>query len=312
MQKSLLFLVPARLGDALMITPALTLLRNLKPTYSIDILAASKLGAEVYANNIHCQQVYIEANISAPEFFDKYEYVVACHRKQALELGPKFQLPIIAMGAAKNDHPFAQQALNFIQSIFSSDPNPAVEKYVVFPTPADYSFADNVLPNKKLIGLHLGCHGISKKNVFLRYFGRKTHERAWPLSYFIELAGLIKIRHPEYLFVLTGGAGEELLAKQFITFYSDTINMVGKTNVLQTAALMRKLSAYICNDTGTMHLACAIKIPLIALFLSKHAVRNGPYPSSDFRKMLHAPNIRDIQPESVMDVLELLTQDMSS
>jgi heptosyltransferase II len=55
------------------------------------------------------------------------------------------------------------------------------------------------------------------------------------------------------------------------------INMAGKTTLRELVALINTCSIFLTNDSGPMHIAAALKVPLLALFGSTDDVRTGPY-----------------------------------
>lgn len=55
------------------------------------------------------------------------------------------------------------------------------------------------------------------------------------------------------------------------------INLAGKTNLRELLALIKSCSIFLTNDSGPMHIAAALKVPLLALFGSTSDVRTGPY-----------------------------------
>lgn len=58
---------------------------------------------------------------------------------------------------------------------------------------------------------------------------------------------------------------------------NNIINLVGKTSLMQTAALIKKSKAVVGGDTGNLHLAAALNIPAIMLMGPTDPNRNGPY-----------------------------------
>ncbi len=57
------------------------------------------------------------------------------------------------------------------------------------------------------------------------------------------------------------------------------INLAGKTSLRELIALIKCCSVFLTNDSGPMHIAAALKVPLIALFGSTNEVTTGPYGS---------------------------------
>jgi heptosyltransferase-2 len=57
---------------------------------------------------------------------------------------------------------------------------------------------------------------------------------------------------------------------------SKGINLTGRTSLLQLAALLERCTLLVTNDTGTMHVAAAVGIPVVALFGSTPPHITGP------------------------------------
>jgi heptosyltransferase-2 len=55
------------------------------------------------------------------------------------------------------------------------------------------------------------------------------------------------------------------------------IDLTGKTSLLQLAALLERCALLVTNDTGTMHVAAAVGIPVVALFGSTPPPITGPW-----------------------------------
>ena len=58
---------------------------------------------------------------------------------------------------------------------------------------------------------------------------------------------------------------------------TDGIDLTGKTGLLQLAALLERCTLLVTNDTGTMHMATAVGIPVTALFGSTPPLATGPW-----------------------------------
>lgn len=82
--------------------------------------------------------------------------------------------------------------------------------------------------------------------------------------------------------ILLFGSGEEKAISEMIRCVakSDVVDLVGKTSLLETMALIEKCSLFITNDSGLMHLAAALRIPLIAIFGSTDPFTTSPLGNS--------------------------------
>lgn len=82
--------------------------------------------------------------------------------------------------------------------------------------------------------------------------------------------------------VIFGGPGELDVASEILLMCPDhakagsVMNMAGKTTLRELAALISECDAFVSNDSGPMHMAYALKTPLVAIFGSTSAELTGP------------------------------------
>jgi heptosyltransferase II len=62
-------------------------------------------------------------------------------------------------------------------------------------------------------------------------------------------------------------------------------NLAGKTNLRELMALIQSCNVFLSNDSGPMHIAAALKTPLVALFGSTSDIKTGP--SYGISKVIH-------------------------
>jgi lipopolysaccharide heptosyltransferase I len=67
------------------------------------------------------------------------------------------------------------------------------------------------------------------------------------------------------------------------------INLGGKTTLRQLTALLERASLVIANDTGPMHIACALNRPLVTMFGPTSPIQTGPYQRMDCVVQLDIP-----------------------
>lgn len=94
--------------------------------------------------------------------------------------------------------------------------------------------------------------------------GSKHFTKMWPAEYFIELGN--KLIDGGKKIILLGGKDDKHICDEISSKIKDAINLSGENNLLQIAADMKSCKLIICNDSGLMHAAGAVDVPIIAIF----------------------------------------------
>ena len=89
--------------------------------------------------------------------------------------------------------------------------------------------------------------------------------KTWPLERFALLSDWLAKKNMSV--VLVGhGLDQEVSEKMQVRVNAPLISLVGKTNLLELAALMKHSDLFVGNDTGVMHIAAAVGCPVLGLF----------------------------------------------
>ncbi len=111
-------------------------------------------------------------------------------------------------------------------------------------------------------------------------WGKDAHFKRWPPAYFSELTEKLKKKYNISGTVILGSAGEQEPARDFVKgLQGPALNLCGKVSLGVSAAVIEKSSLFLGNDGGLMHLAHALKKPVIALFGPVDPVVYGPFPA---------------------------------
>ena len=101
--------------------------------------------------------------------------------------------------------------------------------------------------------------------------GWYSRARIWPVENFAAVArGLIE-SHGAAVIVL-GGPDEQESAtalKELVDGEADegrVLNLAGRTSIHETAALLEHCDLFLGNDSGPMHIASAVRTPVVAVF----------------------------------------------
>ena len=107
--------------------------------------------------------------------------------------------------------------------------------------------------------------------------GAAMRQRRWPAERFIELGKYLGEKYGARVFVF-GGPGEEELAGQISDQIAGAQSFAGRTSIPELAELLTTCRFLVTNDTGTMHLATAVGVQVVALYeASAYYRETGPY-----------------------------------
>ncbi|MCP4708404.1 MAG: lipopolysaccharide heptosyltransferase I, partial [Planctomycetes bacterium] len=122
--------------------------------------------------------------------------------------------------------------------------------------------------------------------------GTKKAKR-WPPQHFAELAQTLHQKYQLNSILIGAGEIENNAAQQLIQHAHDKKiigNLVNKTNLLQAAAIMKNSRLVVGNDSGPLHIAAAMSVPLVGLYGPTNPSVVGPYGQLD-SVVLAAPDL---------------------
>lgn len=99
--------------------------------------------------------------------------------------------------------------------------------------------------------------------------------KMWGIEKFKLLAEKI-IENKNIKVLVFGGNKEKELGEIMQNKTSGIINLCGKTTARELMALIKRCSVFITNDTGPMHIASALDVPVIAIFGPTNPDRTSP------------------------------------
>lgn len=108
--------------------------------------------------------------------------------------------------------------------------------------------------------------------------GASEDRRRWPVSHFVQLAKMAW-ENDGLVPVLLGTKDEVHLGENFSAAASfPFINLMGATSLTELGGVLCRCKALVTNDTGTMHLAAGLGVPLCGVFLATaQPWDTGPY-----------------------------------
>ncbi len=285
----ILILALSGIGDALMFTPAIKLLRQSLPGATIDALVMFKGVNDIYARNadldnvIHfdfMKQGAVKSLRFVLELHGKYDASINVYPANRKEyniinflIGAKKRLGVNYLRGGFRNFSF----LNNV-SITEDDSLHNVEENVKllskfldkeftdlpplnFPLLAsDADFASKFLADRAIsadqlvIGFHPGCATL------------KNHiKRRWEPEKFTALAKKL-IANDNAVILLFGGPDEYELAGQIHKdVNSEKCFLVKSTDLAQTAAVMKRCNVFVSNDSSLMHISSAMQLKVVGV-----------------------------------------------
>ncbi|MBI3881508.1 MAG: lipopolysaccharide heptosyltransferase II [Verrucomicrobia bacterium] len=151
----------------------------------------------------------------------------------------------------------------------------AVARAAGIPTDAAFEWlperpvVEEVMAEKWSIGAH--------RWVILNPGARWLNKR-WPAEHFAAAVCLLAREFPNVRFAILGGREDAPLAEQIAaTLPERCLNLAGQTSLMEMVEWIRLAEVVVTNDTGPMHVAAALRKPLVGLFGPTEPRRTGPY-----------------------------------
>ena len=123
---------------------------------------------------------------------------------------------------------------------------------------------------RPLVGVHVGTNRLSRGH-------RNFEHKRWPIARWQAL--LPDLARTRGVQVLLTGTSAEMSATEEVarTLTPGTsLDLCGRTDVRQLAAAIAACDLFITHDTGPMHVAAALDVPLVALFSVLNPAATGP------------------------------------
>jgi heptosyltransferase I len=144
--------------------------------------------------------------------------------------------------------------------------------------PADFSFP---IPDEatKRINALMDYYDAANKKLAVLAPGTIWETKEWRSDGFAEVA-----RHflqQGFAVTLIGAARERAACDAVAQLAPGAVNLAGETTLTELAALIRRSTISITNDSGPMHLAVAVDRPVVSIFGPTDPIWIGPYGRAD-------------------------------
>lgn len=289
------------LGNFIMYTPALKLLRERYPAARIDLQVGNNTGCEeVLAGSGLFDNIYnLRFSDGVRAWVARAEAVRNTHYDLTINEFHSHSWPLALLIAASGapfrlghvtspgwSHRFSRYSFVFNLAVAMREDEHEIERYLdlvaavgarrmtagdartfIHLTDEDRAFARRFLedgaatPARAIIGFQPGT------SPSMRW-------KQWPIERYREVIQRVVADSPDSQIVLFGSALEEEMIREMARGLEGRITLAsGKTSVKQVAALIEQCDVLVCNDSGLMHAAVAVGTPVAAIY--------GP---TDFRR----------------------------
>jgi ADP-heptose:LPS heptosyltransferase len=296
-----------RIGDMLVLTPALRALHRAHPAGSIDVLT-SRDGEIALGGNPHVRDVLVFRRRRLPPLVNVERarlLRVLRHRRYDVvflfETAERYRRLARAIGVqqvfsfARDDEdasstlavrrPDRHEGLRFLDVIALAGIPPDGVHYD-FAIAADArqraarTLREAGIPDDAPIaGIHAGH--------FQRRRRSRPHAKAWPVARYAAVVHGLRDRGVHV--VLTGSSAERTLNERILAALdsgeavppatggaASVIDISGRTDLATLAAIIDRCAVFVAPDTGPAHLAAAVGTPVVALFGPKAPYIMGP------------------------------------
>lgn len=302
---SILLLATNHVGNNLFLTPAIHFLKRICPAAALDIVASPR-GVGVFEGNPDIRTVHtVYCGMQLRRLVKTYSAVIdlGFHHGVASKWLRGMAAPPWIIGTKRRDLHRAEETLEFMRDLLDCDIAEEDRRYVLCPQPRNAEriamLLQSVSPEERLIGFHLGSGHTSTHGWNFLHRGRDRNARLWPQENYIALARLMSRHDPSLTIVLSGSRNDRFLGRRFVREVPGAINLIGSTSLLDLAALMPRLHAFVTQDTGALHIACSSNVPLIGLFGPSNPAETGPYPLRPWHTIIKKDKITAISPDEV-------------
>jgi heptosyltransferase-2 len=274
---TLLVRMPNWLGDAMMALPAVAAVRAALPETRIAIAAPSSL-APIFEENTAARQDQVIAIKHRDREADDLR---AGAFEAALLLPNSFRSAWVARQAgipARWGYSVGFRSVLLTLAVRRPAGKLHQSAYYLtlvrelgLPTAADATPSLSVRP-ETLRRAHelLVRHGLHADDVLVGFAPGAAygHAKRWPPARVAEVIARVS-RERHAVSVLVGAAGDRDAGREIESLLppdARVVNLIGRTDLRQLAGVLARCRAFVSNDSGAMHLAAAIGVPVAAIF----------------------------------------------
>lgn len=285
----ILIIALSGIGDALLFTPAASLIRKTFPTAKMDALVMFKGARDIYLQSGLFDNIIYHDFLNAP--LTTSVGIVSILRKQ--------------YDASMNVYPANRKEYNVIQFLVGAKKRGAIKylrrsfrelgflnNVIVNENDLLHNVQENIRLSEKILDFaaneepdlvlpltendceyarkFLNDNGIRETDIVIGFHAgsatfKNQIKRRWEPAKFAALAKILVEKKGAYVLILGGQEETELKKEIKQSSKSPRVLIPPSGTIIESAALMKTCNAFVTNDSGMMHLAAATKTPTVAI-----------------------------------------------
>jgi heptosyltransferase-2 len=282
------------LGDAVLMSPALSVLRAGFPQAHIALLVKPVVG-ELFQGHPAVDEIIVYRKPGIHGGVGGKWSLARALRKRRFDLAVLFQNAfeaalIAALAGIPNRYGYATDGRRFllthcVSQIPGLRQKHQVEYYLELLRPLGLPVApcapslrttseENMAAMEQLRGYGIP---VGRPIIGLNPGSSYGTAKRWPADRYADVADRLAAEHGAHILIF-GGPGEEALGASISSLMSASNTVLsGRTTVRQLMALLRQCRLLITNDAGPMHIAKAFGVPVVAIFGPTDPAATAPF-----------------------------------
>jgi lipopolysaccharide heptosyltransferase II len=319
-QKSqrILIIKPGAMGDLLQLTPTIRALRTRFPSARIDIMVGNAPSTDLFRHHPDITDILVFDQRGEHRTFGALLSLWRQVRGRSYDLVINFQrsnlktwiltsaaFPCRILVYHKTRTMVVHAVLDHLKTLEPLGISPNGVELDLFLTDEHRRYAT---------ALFKSC-GLDKRPVIALNPGASHPVNRWSVVQFAALADKISAELHCSVIIVGGGSDTPLANDICRLSCSHPLVLAGTTTLLQLGALLEKSALLVSGDTGPMHMATAVRTPVIALFGAADPERTGPVGAEN--RVIQAEDLacvpcrsRICRAERQMECMERITVDM--
>jgi len=175
----------------------------------------------------------------------------------------------------------------------------------ISPGPPEFHVPMRAVAERRMEDFLVG-EGVKRRDTLVAINpGAGRADKRWPIAHLTALAERLATEHGARLLLLWG-PDEVEMARQIRDGLSARAILAPPTDLDDLAALLRRSSLLVANDTGPLHLAAALGTSCLGLYGPTRAARNGPYGARCLGLQSPDDTMAGIDPRSAFEAAQAL------